>query len=98
MPDDTNESENITPKDVEAVPRIVEAVLTSANTGELIQGGDKSPLAKLIESAMAQAVEYAYSHGINDPEKVRELMLLARKEIKERYAAAVEEATRNLTR
>lgn len=78
-----------------AQPRIIEAVFTSANVGGLLQGV-KAPLAKLIEKAMSEAVEYAYSHGITDPEQVRELMQVARKTIKERYAKAVAEATRNL--
>ena len=76
-------------------PRIVEAVFASANVGGMMRGM-KSPLAKLIEKAMSEAVEYAYSHGITEPEQVRELMQVARRAIKERYAKAVEEATSNL--
>ena len=78
-----------------AQPRIVEAVFTSANVGGMARGM-KSPLAKLIEKAMSEAVEYAYSHGITDPEQVRDLMQVARKAIKERYAKAVADATSNL--
>lgn len=81
-----------------AQPRIVEAVFASANTGNLSHGGGKGTLAKLIERAMSEAVEYAYSHGITDPVKVRELMQTARQAIKERYAKAVAEADRNLAR
>jgi hypothetical protein len=78
-------------------PRIVEAVFTSANTGGLMHG-DKSPLAKLIEAAMGSAVEFAYANGITDPVKIRELMMAARADVKERYAKAVAEATSNLAR
>lgn len=97
-PDNPNKSEEITSEDVAAMPRVVEAVFVSANTGDMVQGGGKTPLAKLIEGAMAQAVEYAYTNGITDPEKVRELMMLARAEIKQRYNEAVAEAMSNLTR
>jgi ketopantoate reductase len=78
-----------------AQPRIVEAVFASANVGGMARG-QKSPLAKLIEKAMSEAVEYAYSHGITDPEQVRDLMQTARHTIKERYAKAVAEAASNL--
>lgn len=97
-PDNPNQSEEITAEIIAVVPRIVEAVFTSANTGDMQQGGGKSQLAKLIEGAMAQAVEFAYSNGITDPDKVRELMMLARAEIKQRYNEAVAEAMSNLTR
>jgi hypothetical protein len=78
-----------------AQPRIVEAVFASANAGGMVLGR-KSPLAKLIEKAMSEAVEFAYSHGITDPVQVRDLMQTARHTIKERYAKAVAEATSNL--
>jgi hypothetical protein len=82
---------------VDDAPRIVEAVFTSANTGEIAGGGGKSLLAKMIEMAMSEAVQFAYSNGIADPEKIRELMQLARSEVKKRYAEAVEKAMAGMT-
>lgn len=96
--DNTNPSQPIEKEDREAVPHIVEAVFTSANTGGIDLGLGKSPLAKMIEGAMAQAVEYCYSNGINDPEKVREMMQVARAQIKAMYNKAVAEAMSNLQR
>ena len=84
--------------DEQVEAKIVEAVFTSANTGEITSGGGKSPLAKLIEQAMAQTADWCYSNNITDPEKMREHMLAARAEVKKRYALAVEEAMRNLER
>lgn len=100
MPDplNPNPSEPITSEDRAEMPQIVEAVFTSANTGGIMTGGGKSPLAKLIEGAMSQAVEYAYNNGINDPDLVRELMQVARAEAKKKYEEAVAEAMSNLTR
>jgi len=73
-------------------PKIVEAVFTSANTGSM--GGEKSPLAKMIEAAMSKAVEDAVEAGIFDPEEQRKLILEARAKAKRDYAAAVERALR----
>jgi predicted RecB family endonuclease len=83
-------------EDQNPVPRIVEAVFVASNSSLLSVDGVKSPLSKMIEQAMAEAVQYAYSNGLNKPEEVRELMLLARAEVKRRYALAVDEAMRNL--
>lgn len=46
--------------------------------GSLIGGQGKSDLALRIEAAMAQAVQDAYTNGINHPDDVRALMLAAR--------------------
>jgi hypothetical protein len=66
-------------------PTIVEGVMTSANTGNL--GGAKSPLAKMIETAMAQAVQDAYTAGVTNPDLVRERMMAAREKTKAAFAA-----------
>lgn len=90
----SEETENQNPEN--PAPRIVEAVFAASNSSLLSVNGEKSPLSKMIEQAMSDAVQYAYSNGLNKPEEVRELMLLARAEVKRRYALAIEEATRNL--
>ena len=72
-----------------AEPKIVEAVFTSGNSGVL---GAKSPLAKLIEKAMADAVVKALADGITDPDDQRELILAARADAKARYNEAVAKA------
>jgi hypothetical protein len=74
----------------EAEPKIVEAVFTSANTGGM--GGTKSPLARLIEAAMSQAVTDAVEAGIFDPEEQRKLILEARDKAKREFYAAAERA------
>lgn len=64
----------------------VEAIATLASVSAL---GKELPVnaAERIQRAMAAAVALAYSKGITDPEKVRELMLLAREDVKrELYA------------
>jgi hypothetical protein len=66
-------------------PKIVEGVMTSANTGGL--GGGKSPLAKTIEAAMAQAVQDAYTAGVTEPDEVRARMQAAREKAKADFAA-----------
>lgn len=60
-----------------AEQRIVEAVFTSANASALGVGG-KSPLAKMIEQAMSEAVLKCHAAGIFDPDEVRKHMLEAR--------------------
>lgn len=76
-------------------PRIVEAVLTSSNASKL--GVDeKSPLAGMIEQAMAAAVEQAYSEGVSDPDTIRERMLAARRVAKDAYSEAVAKAMEEL--
>lgn len=71
-------------REIEVVP--VEAVATLASVSAL---GKELPInaAERIQSAMAGAVALAYSEGVTDPEKIKELMLLAREDVKrELYA------------
>lgn len=68
----------------EVTPRIVEGVFTSGNVG----GMKKSPLAMLIQTAMAEAVQKAYDEGVHDPEVVHDRMQNARRETKEQFAEA----------
>lgn len=85
------------PAEVTAEPRVVEAVFTSSNTGELAQG-PKSVLAKLIEQAMSDAVTQALKDGvsINDDDAIRERVLAARQAAKEWYSKKVLEAQAEL--
>ncbi len=80
-----------------AEEKIVEAVFTSANSGGL----HKSPLAKLIEQAMSDAVTECHKAGIHDPDKVREAMLAARANMKawfkEQEARAAAEYAKQMT-
>ena len=85
-----------TTEELAVTPRIVEAVFTSANTGHIAPGGGKSPLAKLIEMAMAKAVDDAYTQGITDPDLVRELMQKARADMKARFAKYMASVASNL--
>lgn len=62
-------------------PRIVEAVAVSGNSG----GTVKSPLAKLIEHAMSEAVRVAYAEGVTDPLVIRERMQDARVKMRDWY-------------
>lgn len=73
---------------VEVTPRIVEGVFASGNVG----GMKKSPLARLIEAAMAEAIQKAYDEGISDPEVIRERMQEARATTKEVFNAAIAQA------
>lgn len=66
---------------------IVEAVAISANTaGSGLTGAPKSPLAKIMELAMSDAVAKAYAEGVTEPEAVRERMMEAREAVKARAA------------
>jgi hypothetical protein len=86
------------PDEQKVEPRIVEAVFTSSNASKVGLRGEKSPLAGMIEQAMAAAVEKAYAEGISDPETIRDKMLSARKAAKEMYNAAVAKAMEELKR
>jgi len=70
---------------VEVTPRIVEGVFASGNVG----GMKKSPLAMLIQTAMAEAVQAAYDEGVHDPEVIRERMQMARDTTREAFNAAM---------
>ncbi len=72
---------------------IVEAVAVSANTGGTgMSGAKKSPLAKIIEKAMADAVAEAYAAGVTEPSKVSDRMQRARADARVRYDEAVASA------
>ncbi len=66
-----------------AEPKIVEGVFSSSNASAM--GGRKSPLAKLIEQAMADAVLKSHAAGVFDPDEVRDAMLAARAQVKKDY-------------
>ena len=68
----------------EVTPRVVGAVMTSANTGTL-SGGPKSSKALYIEKAMSEAVQACYDAGNTDPDYVREKILEARDEAEVSY-------------
>lgn len=63
---------------------IVEAVMASANSLAPAQ----KLTAKMIETAMSEAVAECYKKGITDPAKVREAMMQARQHVKDEVAAA----------
>lgn len=77
----------------EVTPVIVAGVMTSGNTGALSQSA-KSPLAKLIEQAMSDAVTHALADGISmdDTEALQERMQAARREVKDRFAEVMRKA------
>lgn len=82
-----DENKQELPTEVTAEPRIVEAVFTSSNQGEVLAGRTKSPLAKMIEQAMSDAVTQALADGIDisDSEAIRERILAARQKVKDWY-------------
>lgn len=86
-----DENKQELPAEVTVEPRVVEAVFTSSNTGQITQGGGKSPLAALIQKAMSDAVEQALKDGvsINDAEEIKRRMLDARARMKEWFAEQV---------
>jgi hypothetical protein len=86
--------EEAAPVEAKAEARIVEGVFASANAGRIGPNGGKSPLAKIIEQGMSDAIAAAYAEGVTDPEEIRARMMSAREEVKTVYAAAVEETVK----
>jgi len=68
--------DELKPKAERIYPRIVDAVGIAVST----KSGDngKVKLAGLIRSSMEDAVLEAYADGVNDPTKIREMMMRAR--------------------
>lgn len=78
-------------REIEVIP--THAVATLASTSAL---GKELPVnaAERIQQAMANAVAFAYSKGIDNPEEIRELMMLAREEEKKKLFSAPEDRTK----
>ena len=78
-------------REIEVVPS--HAVATLASISAL---GKEFPVnaAGRIQQAMADAVAFAYSKGISDPEEIKELMLLAREEEKKKLFSVQEDQTK----
>jgi hypothetical protein len=84
----------------EVTPRIVSAVLTSVNSGQIMHGGEKSPLAKLLEKAMSEAVVQALADGVSieNTEEILRRKFVERDRVLAWYDAKMAEfaeATRN---
>lgn len=62
--------------------KIVEAVAVASSMTSI---NGKTSIAKNIERAMSEAVTKAAEKGITDPEEIRNLMLEAREQVKERH-------------